>query len=211
MNTTETFVMFYRDPRTTTFAWIRTNVSSPSPRSAFMATSWAPVVSNLTQRRLKRSRMEALCRMPVTQYVSRFISNYATITAPLRFLTRQDTPWKWEQEEQKAVEELKEAWSETNSVYHLSTKMVQLNPPEKMEIFGRITLFPFQPEWPENRCTICELPLDSVRLGTFSRLSLKSFQNRCLSSVGMHSVCNNIGKHHPVLKSRLYRWVNDEF
>ena len=26
-----------------------------------------------------------------------------------RFLTRQDTHWKWEQEEQKAVEELKEA------------------------------------------------------------------------------------------------------
>ena len=45
----------------------------------------------------------------MTQYVSRFIPNYATITAPLRFLTRQDTPWKWEQEEQKALEELKEA------------------------------------------------------------------------------------------------------
>jgi len=45
----------------------------------------------------------------MTQYVSRFIPNYATITASLRFLTRQDTPWKWEQEEQKAVEELKEA------------------------------------------------------------------------------------------------------
>lgn len=45
----------------------------------------------------------------MTQYVSRFISNYATITAPLRFLTRQDTPWKWQQVEQKAVEELKEA------------------------------------------------------------------------------------------------------
>ena len=39
----------------------------------------------------------------MTQYVSRFIPNYATSTAPLRFLTRQDTPWKWEQEEQKAV------------------------------------------------------------------------------------------------------------
>ena len=45
----------------------------------------------------------------MTQYVSRFIPNYATITAPLRFLTRQDTPWKWEQEEQKALEKLKEA------------------------------------------------------------------------------------------------------
>ena len=45
----------------------------------------------------------------MTQYVSRFISNYATITAPLRLLTRQDIPWKWEQEQQKALEELKDA------------------------------------------------------------------------------------------------------
>ena len=42
----------------------------------------------------------------MTQYVSRFIPKYATIAAPLHFLTRQDTHWKWEQEEQKAVEEL---------------------------------------------------------------------------------------------------------
>ena len=42
------------------------------------------------------------------KYVSRFIPNYATITTPLRLLTRQDTPWKWEQEEQKALGKLKE-------------------------------------------------------------------------------------------------------
>ena len=45
----------------------------------------------------------------MTQYVARFIPNYATITAPLRLLTRQDTPWKWEQEELRALNELKEA------------------------------------------------------------------------------------------------------
>ena len=45
----------------------------------------------------------------MTQYVSRFIPNYATITAPLHLLTRQDMPWKWEQEQQKALEELKDA------------------------------------------------------------------------------------------------------
>ena len=44
----------------------------------------------------------------MTQYVSRFIPKYATITAPLRLLTRQGTPWKWEQDEQRALEELKE-------------------------------------------------------------------------------------------------------
>jgi hypothetical protein len=45
----------------------------------------------------------------MAQYVSRFIPDYATITTPLRLLTRQDTPWKWEQEEQRALNELKEA------------------------------------------------------------------------------------------------------
>ena len=45
----------------------------------------------------------------MTQYVSRFIPDYATMTTPLRLLTRQDTPWKWEQEEQRALDELKEA------------------------------------------------------------------------------------------------------
>ena len=43
----------------------------------------------------------------MTQYVARFIPNYCRITAPLRLLTRQDTPWKWEQEEQRALNELK--------------------------------------------------------------------------------------------------------
>ena len=47
------------------------------------------------------------CPLGMTQYVSSFIPNYVTITAPLRLLTRQDTPWKWEQEEQKTLEELK--------------------------------------------------------------------------------------------------------
>jgi len=45
----------------------------------------------------------------MAQCVSRFIPNYATITTPLRLLTRQDTPWKWEQEEQRALGKLKEA------------------------------------------------------------------------------------------------------
>ena len=37
------------------------------------------------------------------------IPNYATITTPLHLLMQQDTPWKWEQEEQRALSELKEA------------------------------------------------------------------------------------------------------
>ena len=45
----------------------------------------------------------------MAQYVSRYIPEYATITAPLRALTRQDASWKWEQEEQRALDNLREA------------------------------------------------------------------------------------------------------
>ena len=55
----------------------------------------------------------------MNQYVSRFILNYATIT-PLRLLTRQDTPWKWGKEEQKALEELKEVLVGDQAMSYLS-------------------------------------------------------------------------------------------
>lgn len=56
-----------------------------------------------------RNHSELKSSLGMAQYVSRFIPDYATITTPLRLLTRQDTPWKWEQEEQKALDKLKEA------------------------------------------------------------------------------------------------------
>ena len=49
----------------------------------------------------------------MTQYVSRFIPNYATTTEPLRNLTKKDTDWKWTEQEIKAFEDLKGALSNT--------------------------------------------------------------------------------------------------
>ena len=73
-----------------------------------MAILLVPVVSRPTLRKVEAIRnasspqnasdIKSLLHM--TQYVSRFIPNYATITAPLRLFTRQDMPWKWEQEQQ---------------------------------------------------------------------------------------------------------------
>ena len=63
----------------------------------------------------------------MAQYVSRFIPDYATITTPLRLLTRQDTPWKWEREEQKALDKLKEALVE-------ESVMSYFDPRKKTEI-----------------------------------------------------------------------------
>jgi hypothetical protein len=42
----------------------------------------------------------------MAQYVSRFIPNYATITATLRALTHQNSVWKWEIEEETAFRKL---------------------------------------------------------------------------------------------------------
>ena len=48
----------------------------------------------------------------MTQYVSRFIPDYATITEPLRNLTKKDVKWKWSEKENQAFENLKQALSD---------------------------------------------------------------------------------------------------
>ncbi|KAK7112338.1 hypothetical protein V1264_011807 [Littorina saxatilis] len=42
----------------------------------------------------------------LTNYIARFIPDYANITKPLRDLTRNDVPWDWTSDHQKAVQEL---------------------------------------------------------------------------------------------------------
>ena len=49
----------------------------------------------------------------MTQYVSRFIPQYATLTEPLRRRTKQDVPWKWSEVEQQGFTKLKEALTGT--------------------------------------------------------------------------------------------------
>jgi hypothetical protein len=45
----------------------------------------------------------------MARYISRFILDYAKITAPLRNLTKQGVDRKWTAEEQTALDSLKEA------------------------------------------------------------------------------------------------------
>ena len=45
----------------------------------------------------------------MAQYVSRYIAEYATITAPLRALTKTETPWQWSDEQQHAFDKLKDS------------------------------------------------------------------------------------------------------
>ena len=55
-----------------------------------------------------QSASEVKSLLGMAQYVSRFIPGYAKITAPLRNLTKQGVEWKWTENEQMALDNLKE-------------------------------------------------------------------------------------------------------
>ncbi|XP_056022138.1 uncharacterized protein LOC130055014 [Ostrea edulis] len=63
----------------------------------------------------------------MTNYSSRFIPHYASITEPLRNLTRQSTDWKWDCKQQSAFDKLKEELSsETIMTYFDPTSEVKI-------------------------------------------------------------------------------------
>ena len=56
-------------------------------------------------------------------YLSKFIPNYATMTAPLRVLTRKDTEFKWGSHEQRAFDKLKQSITEDTTLCYFSPKL----------------------------------------------------------------------------------------
>ena len=48
----------------------------------------------------------------MTNYCGQFMKDYATISKPLRLLTKQNTPWLWSDEQEKAFTCLKEQLSD---------------------------------------------------------------------------------------------------
>ena len=63
----------------------------------------------------------------MTQYVARYIPHYATLTEPLRRLTRQDVTWSWSHDEQNAFDNLK-------SILSSSRVMVYFDPKKSTEV-----------------------------------------------------------------------------
>ena len=63
----------------------------------------------------------------MASYVSRIIPNFATVTEPLRRLTRVNTPWEWGTEQKKALEEL-------HSLLKSNTTMAYYNPAKHTEL-----------------------------------------------------------------------------
>lgn len=62
----------------------------------------------------------------LANYVSRFIPDFATIVAPLRTLTHQNTTWQWGKKEQSAFKELKEKLSSEVMAYFNPAKSTKL-------------------------------------------------------------------------------------
>ena len=56
-------------------------------------------------------------------YLSKFIPNYATMTAPLRTLTRKDVDFKWGSHEQKAFDKLKQSITEDTTLSYFNPKL----------------------------------------------------------------------------------------
>ena len=87
-NTTETFVMFYRDFRTTTSASIRTNVSSLS--HIFSSSGIKPdpkKVEAIHNANPPQNASDVKSLLGMTQYVSLFTPNYATIRSRKSYAT----------------------------------------------------------------------------------------------------------------------------
>ena len=57
----------------------------------------------------------------MAQYSARFIPNFATITEPLRRLTRQDVSWSWGEEENRALNQVKQALCESATLAYFDT------------------------------------------------------------------------------------------
>ena len=63
----------------------------------------------------------------MAQYSARFIKNFATITQPLRIITKRSEPWVWGEIQANAFQKIKDALSESGTMaYFDSTKRTEV-------------------------------------------------------------------------------------
>ena len=68
------------------------------------------------------NQTEVRSLLGMTNFFSRFVPHYATITEPLRQLTHKDCKWKWSSEHDKAFDQLREALSKAPTLAYTSMK-----------------------------------------------------------------------------------------
>ena len=79
-------------------------------------------IKSIIGREAPKNPAEIRSFLGMTQYVARYIPHYATMTEPLRRLTRQDVPWSWSREAQNYFENLKSALSSTDVMSYFNPK-----------------------------------------------------------------------------------------
>ena len=74
-----------------------------------------------------QNKSEVWSFLGMSQYSARFIHSFATMSEPLRALTRQDTEWQWDDVHDTAFNDIKNALSENvTTVYYDSRKQTEI-------------------------------------------------------------------------------------
>ena len=90
----------------------------------------------------------------MANYCAKFIPDFATVTKPLRDLTRKDTDWQWGSDQQKAFDEVKNRLSEkATAAYFDPTKETELTVDASPVGLGAV-LAQQEPGQPETRVVI---------------------------------------------------------
>ena len=71
-------------------------------------------IEAITNMSVPENVSEVKSLLGMAQYLSRYISEYATITAPSQALTKKETPWQWSDEQQHAFDKLKDSLTKSH-------------------------------------------------------------------------------------------------
>ena len=82
----------------------------------------AQKIKAITSAKAPTSISELRLFLGMTQFVSRYIESYASITEPLRRLTRKTQPWKWGREQDEAFKNLKKLLTEVGVMAYFDPK-----------------------------------------------------------------------------------------
>ena len=75
-------------------------------------------VEAIREARVPNNAAEVRSFLGLATYCSRFIPDFATVTEPLRLLTRKDIPWRWNSVHQTAFDNLKKLLTDSQVMAH---------------------------------------------------------------------------------------------
>ena len=138
-------------------------------------------IEAITNMSVPENVSEVKSLLGMAQYVSRYIPEYATITAPLRALTKKETPWQWSDEQQHAFDKLKDSLTKSHvmSYFNPAQETMVIVNASPVGLGGLLAQGYQLCESSTQRCGVQILTnregnaSDRVGLGTFSSLPLR--------------------------------------